>query len=569
MPASEHVNISRLLKDEIISAITRAIGRMKEEGHLPESLSVPDPVPVEIPKDPKFGDFASPVALALAKAAGMKPRDIAEGLVKAIYDDREIMIGKAEVAGPGFMNFFLADKWLDMAVQSIRKAGADYGRSSQGAGVRVNVEFVSANPVGPLNVVNARAAAVGDSLTRMMNFAGFQAKSEFYVNDAGNQVNVLTESVYARLRQIEEPDYPFPEEGYRGQYVAEIAANAAADLAEKLCGTSEETAKAEIMEYSLKVMLEWQRRSLKAYDVVFDRWSSEKELRVKGAVEKAINAMKERGDLYESEGALWFRSTAYGDDKDRVMVKSDGDYTYVAPDLAYHLDKLGRGFTRLIDILGPDHHGYQGRMQAGIRSFGYPEETLHVLILQLVTLLKGGETVKMSKRAGEFITMDDLLEEVPKDAARYFFIMRNTNSHLEFDMEVAAKSTPDNPVWYIQYAHARCCSIFEKASREGEDLSGMDTADCSLLKHPTETALVRRMSVMPDELVEAVKEMQPSRMARYAYELAGEFHRFYTECRVVSEDKALTAARLALADAVRITLANLLPLMGITAPERM
>ena len=567
MPATQHVNISDQLRKAIGAAVLRALEGLVRKGIF---MEMPDyDIPLEIPKDPKFGDFATPVALSLAKRAGMKPRELAELLAAQISDEEDPLIARAEVAGPGFLNFYLADAWLDLAIKAIRRAGADYGRSDKGEGRKVNVEFVSANPVGPLNIVNARAAAVGDSLSRMMNFTGYNAEREFYINDAGNQVNVLAESVYARLAEAHGKDYPFPEDGYRGLYVKDIAMKAGEDLGPGILDLPAEEAKARLREYALGAMLAWQRKSLEAYNVFFDTWTSERSIREKGKVEEALGRMRDNGDLYEREGAVWFRSTRYGDDKDRVMIKSDGEYTYVAPDFAYHLDKLERGFTKLIDILGPDHHGYQGRMQAGIKSMGYPDDTLYVLILQLVTLLRGGEAVKMSKRAGEFITMDDLLEEVPKDAARYFFIMRNTNSHLEFDMEVAARNTPDNPVWYVQYAHARCCSIFEKASREGEDLSSLDAADCSKLSHPTETALVRRLSVFPDELWAAVEELQPSRMARYSYELAAEFHRFYTECRVVSEDKGRTAARLALVDATRITLANLLPLMGIDAPERM
>ena len=565
MPVQEYINISAHMRDTITEAVKGAIEEMGLTGAFAEGPGIT----IEVPKDPKFGDYSTPLALTLAKAAGRKPREIADEISRLVAKRSYRLIDRTEVAGPGFINFYLSDAWMDYAIKAIRKAKCDYGRSAVGQGVKVNVEFVSANPVGPLNIVNARAAAVGDSLTRMMCFAGYDAKSEFYINDAGNQVDILAESVYARYRQSLGEEYAFPEEGYRGLYVQDIASKASEKLGLALSALPPAEAKAQLKRFALDSMLEWQKESLKSYNVEFDAWTSEKSLRDAGAVERTIERMRDKGDLYESEGALWFRSTSYGDDKDRVLIKGDGEYTYVTPDFAYHLDKLGRGFTRLIDILGPDHHGYQGRMQAGIKSFGYPEDTLHVLILQLITLLRGGEAVKMSKRAGEFITMDDLLDEVPKDAARYFFIMRNTNSHLEFDMEVAAKNTPDNPVWYIQYAHARCCSIFEKASREGTNLSVMEEADASLLKHPTEVALVRRMAAFPDELAAAVTEMQPSRMARYAYELAAEFHRFYTECKVVSEEPGMTAARLALVDSVRITLCNLLPLMGIDAPERM
>ncbi len=565
MPEEGYINISAYMRGQIEAEVMAALELMGQKNLIAEGASIP----IEVPKELKFGDFATPVALSLARTAGRKPRDMAEAIAETVTSAGNPMIARAEVAGPGFINFFLADKWMAYAVSEIRRAGDRYGRSGLGKGERVNVEFVSANPVGPLNIVNARAAAVGDSLTRMMSFVGYDARSEFYVNDAGNQVDILADSVYARYRQAKGEECEFPEEGYRGLYVQDIAEEAKVLHGARIDALSPEEARLFLKEYALEKMLQWQKRSLAAYNVEFDAWTSEKAIRVRGAVEDTVERMRAKGDLYEAEGALWFRSTAYGDDKDRVLIKSDGDYTYVTPDFAYHLDKLQRGFTKLIDILGPDHHGYQGRMQAGIKSFGYPEDTLHVLILQLVTLLRDGEAVKMSKRAGEFITMDDLLEEVPKDAARYFFIMRNTNSHLEFDMAVAAKSTPDNPVWYIQYAHARCCSIFEKAIREGEDLAAMEDADASVLSHPTETALVRTMAAFPDELAAAVGELQPSRMARYAYDLAAQFHRFYTECRVVSEDKAMTSARLALVDAVRITLSNLLPLMGISAPERM
>ena len=565
MNEERYVNISAYMRGQIEEAIKAALEGMGLKSLLPEGACIP----IEVPKELRFGDFATPMALGLAKSAGKKPREMAEEIAASVTASGNPMIARAEVAGPGFINFFLADKWMAYAVREIRRAGTGYGRSGLGKGERVNVEFVSANPVGPLNIVNARAAAVGDSLTRMMSFAGYDAQSEFYVNDAGNQVDILAESVYARYKQSSGEDYAFPEEGYRGLYVQDIANEAKKLHGAEIDALSPDKAKLFLKEFALESMLSWQKRSLAAYNVRFDEWTSEKSIRSRGAVEDTVERFRAKGDLYEADGALWFRSTAYGDDKDRVLIKSDGEYTYVTPDFAYHLDKLQRGFTKLIDILGPDHHGYQGRIQAGIKSFGYPEETLHVLILQLITLLRDGEVVKMSKRAGEFITMDDLLEEVPKDAARYFFIMRNTNSHLEFDMAVAAKSTPDNPVWYIQYAHARCCSIFEKAVREGEDLSSMEDADASVLSHPTETSLVRTMAAFPDELAAAVSELQPSRMARYAYELAAQFHRFYTECRVVSEDKAMTSARLALVDSVRITLSNLLPLMGISAPERM
>ncbi len=433
------------------------------------------------------------------------------------------------------------------------------------------VEFVSANPVGPLNVVNARAAAVGDTLVRLLDAAGYDAASEFYVNDAGRQVEVLAESVYARYMELRGEDYAFPEDGYRGEYVRDIAAQAMQDgsAAARLSAANADEARAFFREYALRHILDWQKRSLAKYEVRFDRWFSERELRETGAVEAMIGEMEAAGHTYKEDGALWFRSSDFGDDKDRVLIKSDGLYTYVAPDLAYHRDKLSRGFTKLIDILGPDHHGYEGRMQAGLKSFGYPDGALQVLLLQLVTLMRDGQPVKMSKRAGEFISMDDLLEEVPKDAARYFFIMRNTSSHLDFDLDLARAQSMDNPVWYIQYAHARCCSIFRQAEVAGISPDMWDCADLALLSEPSDTDLVRKMAGLPDEVLSAALERAPSRIAKYGMDLASVFHSFYNECRVISDDAALTAARLALVDAAKTVIANALQIMGIAAPERM
>jgi len=457
------------------------------------------------------------------------------------------------------------------SVALILSGGAKYGHCDFGRGERVMVEFVSANPVGPLNVVNARAAAVGDTLVRLLKAAGYDAASEFYVNDAGRQVEMLAESVYARYMELIGREYPFPEDGYRGEYVRDIAAVATEDpgIAARLLTMNADEARGFFREYALRHILDWQKRSLAQYEVHFDRWFSERELRATGAVEMMISEMEEAGHTYREEGALWFRSSEFGDDKDRVLVKSDGLYTYVAPDLAYHKDKLSRGFTKLIDILGPDHHGYEGRMQAGLKSFGYPDGTLEVLLLQLVTLMREGQPVKMSKRAGEFITMDDLLDEVPKDAARYFFIMRNTSSHLDFDLDLARAQSMDNPVWYIQYAHARCCSIFRQAEAAGISGGAWAQADLTLLAEPGELDLVRKMAAFPDEVLSAAIERAPSRIAKYGLDVASVFHSFYNECRVISDDTALTVARLALVDAAKTVIANALNIMGIAAPERM
>ncbi|MEA4883544.1 MAG: arginine--tRNA ligase [Clostridia bacterium] len=561
-------NIMDSVRSSIRGSVEAAIGRLRELGELPPEAA--PSVLLEVPKDTKFGEFATPVAMLLAKPARKAPRDIAALIVRELMGaENRGYIESAEIAGPGFINFTLSRRWLSEAVELIRTMGAKYGESDYGQGEKVLVEFVSANPVGPLNVVNARAAAVGDSLVRLLRAAGYSASSEFYVNDAGNQVGVLTESVYARYMELTGVDCPFPEDGYRGEYVRDVARAAAREAGARLSAMSPEQAREFLREFALSYMLRSQSEALARYGVRFDRWFSERELRATGAVETMLQEMEAAGNTYQAEGATWFRSSAFGDDKDRVLVKSDGFYTYVAPDLAYHRDKIARGFVKLIDILGPDHHGYEGRMQAGLKSFGCPDGTLEVIILQLVTLMREGQPVKMSKRAGEFITIDDLLEEVPSDAARYFFIMRNTSSHLEFDLDLARAQTMDNPVWYIQYAHARACSIFRQAESTGIEDRSWNEADLSLLASPREEELIRKMAAFPDEVLGAAIERAPSRIARYALELAGLFQSFYTDCRVIGEDDGLTRSRLALVDAARTVLASVLHVMGVGAPERM
>jgi arginyl-tRNA synthetase len=568
-------NLMEHIRGGISHSIEQAIRTLATAGELPgdvvDVLSGAE-VPLEVPKDPRHGEFASPIALAIAKRAGKPPREVASLIARELMASAERRyVEAAEIAGPGFINFRLSKQWVADSVALIRSRGSEYGRCDFGRGERVMVEFVSANPVGPLNVVNARAAAVGDTLVRLLKAAGYDAASEFYVNDAGRQVEVLAESVYARYMELKGDDYAFPEDGYRGEYVRDIAAGAMEDprIADRLSAMNAGEARSFFREYALGHILDWQKRSLAEYQVHFDRWFSERELRATGAVETMIGEMEAAGHTYREDGALWFRSSDFGDDKDRVLVKSDGLYTYVAPDLAYHRNKLSRGFTKLVDILGPDHHGYEGRMQAGLKSFGYPDGTLEVLLLQLVTLMREGQPVKMSKRAGEFITMDDLLEEVPRDAARYFFIMRNTSSHLDFDLDLARAQSMDNPVWYIQYAHARCCSIFRQAEAAGISSDDWASADLTLLAEPSELDLVRKMAAFPDEVLSAALERAPSRIAKYGLDLASVFHSFYSECRVIGDDVALTMARLALVDAAKTVVANALNVMGIEAPERM
>lgn len=562
-------NVMDLVREDVRESVKKAVYSLRAQGEI--NLDEINEVPLEIPKDSSFGDFATTLALQLAKSVKQNPRALAERIVNEIMSSHESKyIENASVAGPGFINFKLSNRWLVQTIEMARQFKGNYGTTDFGKGKKVLVEFVSANPTGPLNVVNARAAAVGDTLVRILKATGYKAASEFYVNDAGNQVDIMGNSVLARYRQITQPDYHFPENGYLGDYVKDIAKKAYKEDRDVIDKLSEEEQRMFFKEYALSTIKNWQRQSLSDYGVSFDRWFSERELRASGAVEKLIDDMKADGHVFEAEDAVWFRSTTFGDDKDRVLIKNDGTYTYVAPDLAYHKNKLERGFEKLIDILGPDHHGYQGRMQAGISSFGYPEGTLEVILLQFVTLMQDGQPVKMSKRAGEFITMEELLEDVPRDAARYFFIMRNTSSHLDFDINLAKATTMDNPVWYIQYAHARACSILRQAEASQIDQAEWKNPDLSLLTNDAETRLIKKMATYSDELIQASIQRSPSHMARYAYDLAGEFHSFYNECRVVGLDlRELTMARLALIQAAKIVLSNVLNVIGVAAPERM
>ncbi len=562
-------NVMDLVREDVRESVKKAVYSLRARDEI--NLDEINEVPLEIPKDSSFGDFATTLALQLAKSVKQNPRALAEKIVNEIMSSHESKyIESASVAGPGFINFKLSNRWLVQTIEMARQFKGNYGTTDFGKGQKVLVEFVSANPTGPLNVVNARAAAVGDTLVRILKATGYKAASEFYVNDAGNQVDIMGNSVLARYRQITQPEYHFPENGYLGDYVKDIAKKAYKEDRDVIDKLSEEEQRMFFKEYALSTIKNWQRQSLSDYGVSFDRWFSERELRASGAVEKLIDDMKADGHVFEAEDAVWFRSTTFGDDKDRVLIKNDGTYTYVAPDLAYHKNKLERGFEKLIDILGPDHHGYQGRMQAGISSFGYPEGTLEVILLQFVTLMQDGQPVKMSKRAGEFITMEELLEDVPRDAARYFFIMRNTSSHLDFDINLAKATTMDNPVWYIQYAHARACSILRQAEASQIDQAEWKNPDLSLLTNDAETRLIKKMATYSDELIQASIQRSPSHMARYAYDLAGEFHSFYNECRVVGLDlRELTMARLALIQAAKIVLSNVLNVIGVAAPERM
>lgn len=551
-------------KEQLRSAIQAAIDAAQASGEL-ELATVPE-IGLEVPRDTGHGDFASNIALVTAKLAKKSPRDVAEIIVKHLPSGG--VVRDVEVAGPGFINFFLSYDWLFDTVRVIEEQGQAYGNSEYGAGEKILLEFVSANPVGPMNVVNARAAAVGDTLARLFRSVGFTVGTEFYVNDAGNQADVFARSLEARYIQLTDPDYPFPEDGYPASYVGELALELKREYPDLLEMPRDERL-ALCKRWGTDQMVEAQKADLRQYGVEFDRWFRERDLHAAGALEEAIAFLKGKGLMFEAEDALWFRSTDFGDDKDRVIVKSDGTYTYVTADIAYHHDKLKRGYTKLIDIWGPDHHGYIGRMQAAIQALGYNKDTLEVLILQYVALLRNGEQVKMSKRAGEFITMQDLVEEVGKDAARFFFLHRSPESHLDFDLDLAVEQSNENPVFYVQYAHARISSILRQGREMGVELPRAENVDLGLLTHDSELALMKQMAALPEELLSAALQREPHRVTRYALDLASLFHSFYTHCHILGETEALRDARLVLVAQVRVVLQKVLGILGVDAPEQM
>lgn len=562
-------NIADDVRQEIRTVVTGAIARSgfaSEVGSL-EALQVP----VEYTREKAHGDFATTVAMILSRQLGRAPRKIAEAIAGKLQagEIEARYIERAEVAGPGFINFFLNRAWLEDTLRAIESCGATYGQSNFGGGKRVQIEFVSANPTGPMNVVNARAAAVGASLANILRATGHDVSTEYYVNDAGNQVEVLGESVELRYCQLQGEDVEFPDRCYQGAYVTDLAREASRERGGSLKTMAPDERRRFFREFALSQMLESQKRSLARFGVVFDVWFSERRLVEAGATQETLSILQERGMVYEKDGATWLRTTTFGDDKDRVLVKSDGEYTYLAGDIAYHKNKLDRGFELVIDIWGPDHHGHVVPTRAGIQALGYPGECLEVLLLQFLSILSKGERVKMSKRAGEFVTMDDLLDDVGRDAARYFLLMRNIDSHLDFDLDLAREQSQENPVYYIQYAHARICSIFRQARENGVRPVDARDADLSRLTEEIELDIIRKLAAFPDEMAASAGERAPNRLARYALDLAGLFHSFYNSCRVMSDDAALTSARLVLSKAVGVVLKNSLDTLGILAPEKM
>jgi arginyl-tRNA synthetase len=524
---------------------------------------------VEVPREESHGDWASAVALSLAKSARRPPREVANAIVAALEVEPGVL-DAVELAGPGFINFRLAATWLQEAVRRILADPERYGASPSGGGERILIEYVSANPTGPLNIVSARAASFGDALARILNTAGYRADGEFYVNDSGLQAELFGASVRTRWCEahgLTAP--PIPEEGYAGGYVADVAATIDRADAETWLALPEREQKAAFGAAAIDLMVARQRAQLERFGVRMERWFRESELHRGGRVQAALERLRASGHVYEKDGAIWFRSTSFGDQEDRVVVRSNGIPTYFLPDIAYHDDKLARGYSRAIDLWGPDHHGHIQRMKGALQALGYAPERFDVITLQWVKLLRGGEVVKMSKRAGEFITMEELVEEVGVDAARFFFLMRRAESPMDFDLELAVKRSEENPVYYVQYAHARIAHVLEYARHQGVPDPDPASARLGLLCEPEAEALLRALASFPSLLAASARSREPHRIPQYLKELAAKFHAFYHFHRVVGTDPDTTAARLLLTRATGAVLRRGLSLLGVSAPEAM
>ncbi len=554
------------MRTALYEKLEEALERAIEKGELKVN-ETPD-FTIEVPREDDHGDFACNIAMLLAKQARMAPRKIAEVILNNLVADKELLL-QVEIAGPGFINFYLKPNWAHPVIAAVEKKGKDFGRLDIGRGKRVQVEFVSANPTGLLHMGNARGAALGDSIASILDFAGYEVSREFYINDAGKQIENFGRSLEARYFQQFGHDVEIPEDGYHGEDIIETVKGFINIHGDKYLQAEPELRKDALTKYALNEKIRDIKSTLENFGVHYDVWFSEQSLHEKNAVQSTMDRLGEKGYIYESEQAQWFKATAFGDKKDEVLIRSNGQPTYFAADIAYHKDKFDRGFNWVINVWGADHHGHVNRMKGAVEALGYNPDALTVVIMQLVRLFRGGEIVRMSKRSGQYITLEELVEEVGRDAARYFFVMRGSDSHLDFDLDLAREQSNENPVFYVQYAHARICSIFRQYREAGRDAMPADAVNLDLLDEEAEIALIRKLADFPEELTLAVETLAPNRIARYVHELAGLFHSFYNSHRIIVEDEELSAARLALAGATRTVLANALNLLGVTAPERM
>ncbi|MBC6308715.1 arginine--tRNA ligase [Listeria sp. FSL L7-1582] len=556
------MNVSQKSQQELIAIIKEAVvqGLGIEQEQVPSIL-------LEVPKDKQHGDYSTNIAMQLARVAKKAPRAIAETVVAAI-GETHTLINKIEIAGPGFINFYLDNAYLTALIPVIMDADDTYGASDTGKGKKFQIEFVSANPTGDLHLGHARGAAIGDSLANILTMAGYSVSREYYINDAGNQINNLILSTEARYLEALNIDAEFPEDGYRGSDIINLGKQLAEKYGDKYVNEDVDVRRELFRKEALAFETAKLREDLAEFRVHFDSWFSETTLYENDKIMPALAKLRDNGYIFEEEGATWLRTTEFGDDKDRVLIKSDGSYTYFLPDIAYHLDKLERGFDVLIDVWGADHHGYIPRMRAAIESLGYSPDHLEVEIIQLVHLYEDGKQVKMSKRTGKSVTMRDLIEEVGLDATRYFFAMRSSDTHMNFDMGLAKSTSTENPVYYVQYAHARISSILRSGVEQGFALS--KDANIALLNSEMDYNLLKVLGEFPDVVAEAAEKRIPHRIVRYLNDLASAFHRFYNSNKVLDmENKEVSEARLALIKATQITLRNGLTLLGVSAPEKM
>lgn len=553
---------------ELKNIIEQAVKKAVSNGALPEA-EMPQ-FNIEKPANKDNGDYSTNVAMAGARAFKKAPRMIAEAIVSCIDLDGTAF-DRVEIAGHGFMNFFLSQQFYSNVLKDVFSCGKDYGKSDYGQGKRVLVEFVSANPTGPMHIGNARGGAIGDCLASVLDWAGFSVNREFYVNDAGNQIEKFATSLEVRYLQHYDSSVELPEDAYHGQDIVEHAENFIKEYGDKYVNADSKERRKALVDFALPKNIAGLERDLGRYRITYDKWFRESTLHNDGSVQRVIDALKEKGVTYEQDGALWFKASEYGNDKDIVLVRANGLPTYIVPDIAYHYNKLvTRGYDKAIDVLGADHHGYVPRMKAALTALGLDASRLDCVIMQMVRLVREGETIKLSKRSGKAITLNTLIDEVPLDAARFFFNLREPNSHFDFDLELAAKQSSENPVYYVQYAHARICSIIKKAQEQGVELKTPSDDELALLNSKEEKDLIRHLSLLTDEIVSAAKAYDPAKITHYVIELATLFHKFYNAQRVMLDDnEGLMQARLFLCKAVKDTIYNILTMLKITAPEVM
>lgn len=554
------------IKESLSAAITEGLVLARDKG-LMAFKQIPQFI-MEVPREKGHGDFACNVAMLMAKEARMAPRQIADLILAQIEVENISYVDKIEVAGAGFINIFCNNEWLYKTPAVICAMGDKYGYN-QKKDIKVQVEFVSANPTGDLHMGNARGGAIGDTLANILEYAGYQVGREFYINDAGNQIDIFADSLEARYFQLNGQDVQFPDNGYAGQDVVQTVERIIAKYNDKLISLDPENRRKILLEFALEEKINYIEKTLEKFGVNYDVWFSEKSLHDRGKIEEAMQNLEQNGYIYEKDGARWFKATLFGDEKDEVLMRTNGVPTYFAADIAYHQDKFERGFDWVINVWGADHHGHINRMKGAIKALGHNPEKLDILLMQLVRLYRGKEIIRMSKRTGTTVSLDELIEEVGKDAARFFFVMRSPESHLDFDLELARQKSQENPVYYVQYAHARIMSIFRQAKAAGVEMAANAEIEVELLSTPEELNLLRKIADFPEEIATAAATLAPHRIARYVLDLAGLFHSFYNRHKVLNDDKGLQDARLLLVNITGITIKNSLEIIGVSAPEFM